>query len=203
MALLHQAAALQPNLPMYAGDKVRKKSLIDFGFRLPSAYDNRPLKFEEIERFFNDVVFVSATPGDYELKHSDTIVEQFIRPTGLVDPIIEIAPRLNQMNHLVSEIKKTTEKGFRTLVTVLTKKLAEELAHYLEERQIKVCFLHSDLKTPQRTELLQKLRMNCIQQRAKRVALVANTLIKQKAKLQCGGMLPILWHSLTSKSNAS
>ena len=144
---------------MYAGDKARKKSLIEFGFRLPSASDNRPLKFEEIEGYFNDVIFVSATPSDYELIHSDRVVEQIIRPTGLVDPKIEIHSRIGQMDHLITEIKSTTEKGFRTLVTVLTKKLAEELAHYLEEQQIKVCYLHSELKTPQRAELLQKLRL--------------------------------------------
>jgi excinuclease ABC subunit B len=144
---------------MYAGDKARKKSLIEFGFRLPSAFDNRPLKFEEIEQYFNDVIFVSATPSDYELTHSDRVVEQIIRPTGLVDPKIEIHSRIGQMDHLISEIKATTEKRFRSLVTVLTKKLAEELAHYLEEQQIKVCYLHSELKTPQRAELLQKLRL--------------------------------------------
>jgi excinuclease ABC subunit B len=144
---------------MYAGDKARKKSLIDFGFRLPSAYDNRPLKFEEIERYFQDVIFVSATPGEYEIKHSQPVVEQIIRPTGLLDPVIETHPRVGQLDHLISEIKHTTERGFRTLITVLTKKLAEEMARYLEEQQIKVCYLHSDLKTPQRTELLQKLRL--------------------------------------------
>lgn len=144
---------------MYAGDRARKKALIDFGFRMPSAYDNRPLKFEEIEKYFNDVIFVSATPGDYERMHSNQIVEQIIRPTGLVDPQLEVVPRIGQMDLLEREIKETTEKGFRTLVTVLTKKLAEELARYLEEKQIKVCYLHSDLKTPQRTELLQKLRL--------------------------------------------
>lgn len=144
---------------MYAGDKARKSSLIDFGFRLPSASDNRPLQFKEIERYFNDVIFVSATPSDYELEQSNTIVEQIIRPTGLVDPVIEMHSRVGQMDHLIKEIKETTDKGFRTLVTVLTKKLAEELAHYLEEQQIKVCYLHSELKTPQRAELLQKLRL--------------------------------------------
>lgn len=144
---------------MYAGDKARKKSLIEFGFRLPSAYDNRPLKFEEIERYFNDVLFVSATPGAYELEKSDMIVEQIIRPTGLLDPKIEIHSRNGQLDHLIEQIKSTTDKGFRTLVTVLTKKMAEDLARYLEERQIKVCYLHSELKTPQRTELIQKLRL--------------------------------------------
>jgi len=144
---------------MYAGDRSRKKALIDFGFRLPSAYDNRPLQFKEIERFFKNVIFVSATPGDYELQHSSQTVEQIIRPTGLVDPKIEIVSRVGQIDHLINQIKDTTNKGFRTLVTVLTKKLAEELARYLEKEKIKVCYLHSDLKTPKRTELLQKLRM--------------------------------------------
>ncbi len=144
---------------MYAGDRARKKALIDFGFRLPSAYDNRPLKFEEIERYFKDAIFVSATPGEYEIKHSQPVVEQIIRPTGLLDPVIEIHPRVGQLDHLLKEINQTTERGFRTLVTVLTKKLAEDLARYFEERQVKVCYLHSDLKTPQRTELLQKLRL--------------------------------------------
>jgi excinuclease ABC subunit B len=144
---------------MYAGDRSRKKSLIDFGFRLPSAFDNRPLQFHEIEKYFNDVVFVSATPGEYELEASDTIVEQIIRPTGLVDPVIDVHGRVGQIDHLIKGIKETKDKGFRTLVTVLTKKLAEELAHFLEEKQIKVCYLHSELKTPQRTELLQKLRL--------------------------------------------
>ncbi len=144
---------------MYAGDHSRKKSLIEFGFRLPSAFDNRPLKFEEIERYFNNVIFVSATPSDYELSHSDQMVEQIIRPTGLVDPEVEVRPRVGQMDDLVKGINATTQKGFRSLVMVMTKRLAEELARYLEDRGIKVCYLHSDLKTPERTELLQKLRL--------------------------------------------
>lgn len=144
---------------MYAGDQARKKSLIEFGFRLPSARDNRPLQFKEIERYFNDAIFVSATPGPYELEISDNVVEQVIRPTGLVDPHIYIVPRLGQLDHLVKEIKQTHDNGYRSLVMVLTKRLAEELAEYLEEQQLKVCYLHSDLKTPQRTELLQKLRL--------------------------------------------
>ncbi len=144
---------------MYAGDQARKKSLVEFGFRLPSAKENRPLQFSEIEKYFKDVIFVSATPGDYELQHSDQFVEQIIRPTGLVDPAIEIHGRSGQITHLIESIKKTTAAGYRSLVMVMTKKLAEELARYLEEQQIKVCYLHSDLKTPQRTELLQKLRL--------------------------------------------
>lgn len=144
---------------MYAGDQARKKSLVDFGFRLPSAKENRPLEFKEIEKYFNNVIFVSATPGDYELKHSDHFVEQIIRPTGLVDPTISVHGRSGQISHLINSIKETTAAGYRSLVMVMTKKLAEELARYLEEQQIKVCYLHSDLKTPQRTELLQKLRL--------------------------------------------
>lgn len=144
---------------MYAGDKSRKKSLIEFGFRLPTAEDNRPLKFEEIEQYFKDTIFISATPGEYELQRSEVIAQQVIRPTGLVDPIIETHKRENQITHLINEIKETKSKGYRTLITVLTKKLAEEMAHYLEEQQIKVCYLHSDIKTPQRTEILHKLRL--------------------------------------------
>lgn len=144
---------------MFAGDQARKKSLVEFGFRLPSAKDNRPLQFEEIEKYFKDTIFVSATPGEYELQNSDQFVEQIIRPTGLVDPAIEVHGRSGQMTHLIDSIKKTTAAGYRSLVMVMTKKLAEELARYLEEQQIKVCYLHSDLQTPQRTELLQKLRL--------------------------------------------
>jgi excinuclease ABC subunit B len=144
---------------MYAGDRSRKKALIEYGFRLPSAADNRPLQFEEIEKFFKDVIFVSATPGDYEIEHANQVVEQVIRPTGLVDPEIEVVSRVGQMDHLVAAIKKVRDNDQRTLITVLTKKLAEDLARYLEEQKLKVCYLHSDIKTPQRTELLQKLRM--------------------------------------------
>jgi excinuclease ABC subunit B len=160
LLIIDESHAAIPQLRgMYAGDKARKKSLIEFGFRLPSAADNRPLQFEEIEDYFKDVLFVSATPGDYELQQSKVVAEQVIRPTGLVDPEVQIHGRVGQMDHLVEQIKETTDKGFRSLVTVLTKKLAEELARFLEERQIKVCYLHSELKTPQRAELLQKLRL--------------------------------------------
>lgn len=144
---------------MYNGDRARKGSLVDFGFRLPSARENRPLKFDEVEQFFKDVIFVSATPGDYELSHSDMVVQQIIRPTGLVDPRVEVRKRSGQIDDLIKEIKETRDKGFRSLVMVMTKKLAEQMAQYLEEQQIKVCYLHSEIKTPQRTELLQKLRL--------------------------------------------
>lgn len=144
---------------MFHGDRSRKQALIEFGFRLPSAKDNRPLTFQEIERYFKDVIFVSATPGEYERAHATQIVEQIIRPTGLLDPIIKVQPRQGQMDHLIAQIKETKKKGYRSLVMVLTKKLAEQLAVYLEEQGIKVCYLHSELKTPKRTELLQKLRL--------------------------------------------
>jgi len=143
---------------MYAGDRSRKQNLVDFGFRLPSALDNRPLKFEEIDKQLADVIYVSATPGDYELQHSTAHVEQVVRPTGLVDPTVELRPRENQLQNLEREIKSTANSNFRTLVTVLTKRMAEELADYLENHGIKVCYLHSEIKTPERTELLQKLR---------------------------------------------
>lgn len=160
LCIIDESHVMIPQLRgMYNGDRARKSSLIDFGFRLPSAYDNRPLKFEEIEKYFNDVVFVSATPSEYEITHSNQIVEQIIRPTGLLDPEIEVVPRIGQMDDLVSRIKKTRDEGFRSLVMVMTKKNAEQLAEYLEEQELKVCYLHSDLKTPERTELLQKLRL--------------------------------------------
>jgi len=147
---------------MYNGDRARKKSLVDYGFRLQAAFDNRPLQFEEIECYFKDVIFVSATPGPYELdaiqKEQHEVVEQVVRPTGVLDPEVSVFPRVGQMDHLLSHIQKTTEKGFRTLITVLTKKIAEELAEYLENKKIKVCYLHSDINTPERTELLLKLR---------------------------------------------
>lgn len=144
---------------MYKGDRSRKEALIEHGFRLQSAYDNRPLQFEEIEKFFNNTIFVSATPGKYELEQSTDIVEQIVRPTGLPDPKIEIFPRQGQISHLVNEINKTTEAGYRTLITVLTKQAAEDLAQHLENLRIKVCYMHSEIKTPQRTELLHKLRL--------------------------------------------
>jgi excinuclease ABC subunit B len=144
---------------MYHGDRSRKKSLIEYGFRLSASYDNRPLKFEEIEKHFNNVIFVSATPSEYELSVSKQVVEQVVRPTGIVDPTVEIVKREGQLDHLIDQIKKTTEKGFRTLVTVMTKKAAEDLSQYLENKKIKVCYMHSEIKTPQRTELLHKLRL--------------------------------------------
>ena len=144
---------------MYAGDRSRKDTLVDFGFRLPCAYDNRPLKFDEFEKKMNQVVFVSATPSQYELDNSATIAEQIIRPTGLLDPVIEIRPVKGQIDDLYSEIKKTTEKGFRTLITTLTKKMAEDLTKYLSELGIKTTYMHSDIDTIERMKIIRELRL--------------------------------------------
>ncbi len=144
---------------MYKGDYSRKKALIDYGFRLPSAFDNRPLKFEEFEKYIKNAIFVSATPSDYECRKSFQIVEQLIRPTGLVDPQVEIRSTKNQMDDLVSEIKKREEKDQRVLVTTLTKRMAEDLAEYLSKKQVKVRYLHSEIENLQRTELIRQLRL--------------------------------------------
>lgn len=144
---------------MYAGDRSRKKSLIDNGFRLPSAYDNRPLNFSEFEENINQVLFVSATPGPYEIEHSTTVAEQIIRPTGLLDPIIEVRPIENQIDNLVGEINQVIEKKGRVLITTLTKKMSEDLTNYLKEIGIKVKYLHSDIDTLERTEIIRDLRL--------------------------------------------
>lgn len=144
---------------MYAGDRSRKGSLIDNGFRLPSAYDNRPLNFEEFEENINQIVFTTATPGPYEIQHSTTFAEQIIRPTGLLDPEIDVRPIENQIDNLVHEIHSVIEKGERVLVTTLTKKMSEDLTDYLKEIGIKVKYLHSDIATLERTEIIRDLRM--------------------------------------------
>lgn len=144
---------------MYNGDRARKKSLIDYGFRLPSAFDNRPLRFEEFEKYMKNTIFVSATPGDYEIEQSAQVVEQVIRPTGLVDPVVEIRPIKGQVDDLISEIQKVIQNGDRALVTTLTKRLAEELTEYLAEAGIKTRYLHSDIKTIERTEIIRNLRL--------------------------------------------
>lgn len=144
---------------MYAGDRSRKTSLIDNGFRLPSAYDNRPLNFDEFEENINQILFVTATPGSYELDHSTTIAEQIIRPTGLLDPIVEVRPINNQIDDLVVEINKVIEKDERVLITTLTKKMSEDLTNYLKEIGIKVKYLHSDIDTLERVEIIRDLRL--------------------------------------------
>ena len=144
---------------MYGGDRSRKENLVEYGFRLPAAMDNRPLKFEEFEAIQNQVIYVSATPADYELQKSDGIyVEQVIRPTGLLDPIIEVRPSLNQIDDLIEEIQQRVEKDERTLVTTLTKRMAEELTKYLARIQIRVRYIHSDVDTLERVEIMQDLR---------------------------------------------
>ncbi len=143
---------------MYNGDRARKNTLVDYGFRLPSAYDNRPLTFEEWENKINQVIFVSATPADYEEKHTQQVAEQIIRPTGLLDPKIEVRPADNQVDDLIEQIRETTERGERVLVTTLTKKMAEDLTAYLKEINIKVTYMHSDVDTLDRLTILKELR---------------------------------------------
>ena len=144
---------------MYGGDRSRKENLVEYGFRLPAAMDNRPLKFEEFEAIQNQVIYVSATPADYELQKTDGVyVEQVIRPTGLLDPIIEVRPSLNQIDDLIEEIQQRIEKDERTLVTTLTKRMAEELTKYLARIQIRVRYIHSDVDTLERVEIMQDLR---------------------------------------------
>ena len=144
---------------MYNGDKARKEVLIKYGFRLPSAADNRPLKFDEFEQRLNQVIFTSATPSVYEAEHSTNVAEQVIRPTGLLDPEIIVKPTKHQIDDLKGEISKRTEKGFRTLVTTLTKRMAEDLTDYLKEAGMKVTYMHSDITTIERTEIIKDLRM--------------------------------------------
>ncbi|MBI2972443.1 MAG: excinuclease ABC subunit UvrB [Armatimonadetes bacterium] len=144
---------------MLEGDRSRKRNLVDFGFRLPSAYDNRPLSWEEFDRMINQVVFVSATPAEYERSVSKQIVEQVVRPTGLVDPHVEVRPAKGQIDDLMAEIKAQAEKGERTLVTTLTKRMAEDLTAYLQEMGLKVHYLHSEIQTLERVEILKDLRL--------------------------------------------
>jgi excinuclease ABC subunit B len=144
---------------MYKGDHSRKKELITYGFRLPSAFDNRPLKFEEFEKYIKNTIFASATPSEYERKKSFQIVEQLVRPTGLIDPPVEVRPTKNQMDDLISEINKRAKKDQRVLVTTLTKRMAEDLAEYLSKKDVKVRYMHSEIEVLQRTELIRQLRL--------------------------------------------
>ena len=161
LLLIDESHATIPQVrAMYNGDRARKESLVNYGFRLPSAFDNRPLKFEEFEERINQVVFVSATPADYEKEHAkDNVVEQIIRPTGLLDPKIEVKPVTNQIDDLISQIHLTVEKGERVLVTTLTKKMAEDLTSYLSSIDIKVKYMHSDIKALERMEIIRDLRL--------------------------------------------
>ncbi|VVB67805.1 UvrABC system protein B [uncultured archaeon] len=144
---------------MYKGDRSRKKSLVDYGFRLPSSYDNRPLQFEEVQQYMGSVIFVSATPADYELAHSAKIVEQIIRPTGLLDPQVEVRPIEGQVRDVMQEIEKVAARGDRALVTTLTKRLAEELTDFLADNKIRARYLHSEIQTLERTEIIRELRL--------------------------------------------
>ena len=144
---------------MNRGDRSRKKNLVDYGFRLPSSYDNRPLDFEEFERFMRNVIFVSATPGDYELEHSKSPVEQIIRPTGLLDPEVEVRPIDGQVKDVMTEISGVISRGDRALVTTLTKRLAEELTDYLSQNDIRARYLHSEIQPLERTEIIRELRL--------------------------------------------
>ena len=144
---------------MYKGDRSRKENLVEYGFRLPSALDNRPLRFDEFERLMPQTIFVSATPSDYEEAHQGQVVEQVVRPTGLIDPAVEVRPAVSQVDDLLGEIKLRTASGERVLVTTLTKRLAEDLTEYLGEHGIKVRYLHSDIDTVERVEIIRDLRL--------------------------------------------
>ena len=160
LLLIDESHATIPQVrAMYNGDKARKDSLVNYGFRLPSAYDNRPLKFNEFEDRINQCIFVSATPGDYEKEHSEQTVEQVIRPTGLLDPLVVVKPAINQVDDLIGEIRQRVQKHERVLVTTLTKKMAEDLTTYLKSIDIKVNYMHSDIKALERMEIIRNLRL--------------------------------------------
>ena len=160
LLLIDESHATIPQVrAIYNGDRARKETLVNYGFRLPSAFDNRPLKFHEFEERINQCIFVSATPGDYEKEHSQATVEQIIRPTGLLDPKIEVKPIDIQVDDLIEQINERTKKGERVLVTTLTKKMAEDLTGYLKNIDIKVQYMHSDIKTLQRSEIIRDLRL--------------------------------------------
>ena len=161
LLLIDESHATIPQVrAMYNGDRARKESLVNYGFRLPSAFDNRPLTFDEFEKRINQVVFVSATPADYEKEHSkENVVEQIIRPTGLLDPKIQVKPVTNQIDDLIEQIRIRVEKHERVLVTTLTKKMAEDLTAYLTSLDIKVNYMHSDIKALERMEIIRNLRL--------------------------------------------
>jgi len=171
---------------MFNGDYSRKKTLVDYGFRLPSAFDNRPLKFHEFEEYMRPVIFVSATPGEYELSHSGTPVEQIIRPTGLVDPEVEVRPIQGQTQDILREIHAIIERGDRILITTLTKRLAEELTEYLALQGVKTRYLHSDIKTIERTEIIRELRLG------KFDVLVGINLLREGLDIPEVGLIAIL-----------
>ena len=160
MLIIDESHQTIPQLSaMYKGDRSRKEVLVEYGFRLPSALDNRPLKFEEWEAIAPQMIFVSATPAAYEGSHSGQTVEQVVRPTGLVDPEVEVRPVGTQVDDVLSEIRKCVEKGERVLITVLTKRMAEDLTDYLHEHDVRVRYLHADIETVERTEIIRDLRL--------------------------------------------
>ena len=159
LTIIDESHATIPQIRgMHNGDRARKDALVSNGFRMPSAYDNRPLRYDEFEKRINQAIYVSATPAEYELERSKNVVEQIIRPTGLVDPEISVRPVENQIDDLIGEIKKATEQGFRTLVTTLTKRMAEDLTEYLLEMGVKVRYMHSDINTIERSQIVRGLR---------------------------------------------
>jgi excinuclease ABC subunit B len=171
---------------MYRGDRSRKQALVDYGFRLPSAYDNRPLTFQEFTRYMRHVIFVSATPGDYELSRSGRVVEQVVRPTGLLEPEVEVRPLEGQTTDVIREIEKTARRGDRALVTTLTKRLAEELAEYLSRQGVKTRYLHSEIDTIERTEIIRQLRLGRFD------ALVGINLLREGLDIPEVGFIGIL-----------
>ncbi|WP_322622499.1 excinuclease ABC subunit UvrB [Aedoeadaptatus coxii] len=187
MTIIDESHATVPQIRgMFNGDRARKQTLVDYGFRLPSALDNRPLRFEEFESMQNQVVYVSATPGPYEEEHEEQRVEQIIRPTGLVDPKITVVPTKNQIDHLTEQINGVKEKGMRTLVTTLTKRMAEDLTKYFKEIGYKVAYLHSDVQTIERMEIIRDLRLG------KYVVLVGINLLREGLDIPEVGLVAIL-----------
>ena len=187
MTIIDESHATVPQIRgMFNGDRARKQTLVDYGFRLPSALDNRPLRFEEFEGLQNQVVYVSATPGPYEEEHEEQRVEQIIRPTGLVDPKITVVPTKNQIDHLTEQINGVKEKGMRTLVTTLTKRMAEDLTKYFKDIGYKVAYLHSDVQTIERMEIIRDLRLG------KYDVLVGINLLREGLDIPEVGLVAIL-----------
>ncbi|CAC9925930.1 excinuclease ABC, B subunit [Aedoeadaptatus nemausensis] len=187
MTIIDESHATVPQIRgMFNGDRARKQTLVDYGFRLPSALDNRPLRFEEFEGLQNQVVYVSATPGPYEDEHEEQRVEQIIRPTGLVDPKITVVPTKNQIDHLTEQINGVKEKGMRTLVTTLTKRMAEDLTKYFKDIGYKVAYLHSDVQTIERMEIIRDLRLG------KYDVLVGINLLREGLDIPEVGLVAIL-----------
>ena len=187
MTIIDESHATVPQIRgMFNGDRARKQTLVDYGFRLPSALDNRPLRFEEFEGLQNQVVYVSATPGPYEEEHDEQRVEQIIRPTGLVDPKITVVPTKNQIDHLTEQINGVKEKGMRTLVTTLTKRMAEDLTKYFKDIGYKVAYLHSDVQTIERMEIIRDLRLG------KYDVLVGINLLREGLDIPEVGLVAIL-----------